>query len=54
MIVVGVAIALLAFAGSALGDDSEGSPSGWDCVLYILLLLGIVLKQRKAKDDEEF
>lgn len=56
MIVVGViliGLLLLAFAGRALGDESESS-GGWDCVLFLALLLGLVLRKRKERQDEDY
>ena len=58
MIVVGIAVValiLMAFAGGALGDSEGKEPSGFfGALLFILLLVGIVAKQHKAKQDEEF
>lgn len=55
MIVIGavlLALIALAFAGRDLGVDRENA-SGWECVLFILLLLGVALKQREAREDDE-
>ncbi len=59
MILVGIAaIALfcLAFAGKALGDPDgpQSGPSALDVGLFLLLLGGIVAKQHKARQDDEF
>ena len=58
VIVVGlivVALLILAFAGGALREDDDTGPSGaWSLVLFLALLLGIVLRKQKARDEDEF
>lgn len=63
MIVVGLflcALLAFAFAGRGLGDPrkpdaSPGASAGtWDCVLFLLLLAGIVARKRKEREDEDF
>lgn len=56
MIVIGavlLALFVLAFAGRDLGVNRENA-SGWEMVLFCLLLVGIVANKRKATEDEEF
>lgn len=48
-----LALIVLAFAGHDLGVDRENA-SGWECALFVLLLIGIVSKRHASKDDEEF
>lgn len=55
MIVLGavvLALIVLAFAGRDLGVDRDNA-SGWECALFILLLVGIVLKKQKADSEDE-
>ena len=58
MIVLGailLALIALAFAGRDLGVGRDGeSVSGWESILFCLLLIGIVLRKRKEREDEEF
>lgn len=56
VIVIGavlLALLVLAFAGRDLGVNRENA-SGWEMVLFCLLLVGIVASKRKATEDEEF
>lgn len=59
MILVGIAflaLLALAFAGRALGDPSEDEASGGvlGALLFILLLIGIVLQKKRAREEDEF
>ena len=50
------ALLLLAFAGRALGDpadDNTPHAGGWEALLFVALLLGIVLKHKRARDAED-
>lgn len=57
MIVVGAVLLILivlAFAGRDLGVGRDGeTTSGWESVLFCLLLIGVALKKQRERSEDE-